>query len=151
MYKATAKWLESPHLPEAARVDTAVRVQVIFRFMAGLLLRYFSDDAVDIFEEVLYWLLDPEIGLQDAIKEWHAECKQNHGKDMSSDTRKKLQTAQTALLESLRHIAAAVWLGSVFLRHVCNKPPKIPLPHEKTRSRGLCRCLRQRQTSTSAI
>ncbi|CAK9091912.1 unnamed protein product [Durusdinium trenchii] len=96
-YRSMMKMLESSNFPDAPRVDVLMRINAIFMFLATCVC-WSLPEPDERLEEVLSWLMGAQ-GLQDVIKEWHADCKLRKGRDMSADGKVRLQAAFDALLE----------------------------------------------------
>lgn len=64
-------------------VDVAMRLHALFLFVATCVCWAWPDPELDRLDEMVAWLLSPDCGLHDVIKEWHVDCKKRTGSSLA--------------------------------------------------------------------
>jgi hypothetical protein len=58
-----------------------MRINAIYLFVATCVCWSLPD--LDRLDEMVTWLVGPDLGLHDVIKDWHADCKQRKGRRLA--------------------------------------------------------------------
>lgn len=60
-----------------------MRLHALFLFVATCVCWAWPDPELDRLDEMVTWLLSPDCGLHDVVKEWHVDCKKRTGRSLA--------------------------------------------------------------------
>ena len=61
----------------------AMRLHALFLFVATCVCWAWPDSELDRLDEMVTWLISPDCGLHDVVKEWHVDCKKRTGRNLA--------------------------------------------------------------------